>query len=174
MDWVRRVNEEVLYTTLDVTRVGSADIDWLKAQAAGNSRRRIRLCSHPGPEDALHEMLIVHGAGGYVAPHRHPGKSESFHMIEGAIDVVIFDMDGAVREVVPLGAPGSGRFLYYRLSKPWFHTVIPRSEVAVFHEVTNGPFRREDMVLAPWAPAEDAADGAKAAFLAQVESRLAG
>jgi hypothetical protein len=59
-----------------------------------------------------------------------------------------------VREVVPIGEPHSGRTFYYRLAAPWYHTLLVSSEFLVFHEVTNGPFRREETVLAPWAPAE--------------------
>ena len=45
--------------------------------------------------------------------------------------------------IVPLGQPGSGRPFYYRMSKPFFHTLIIRSELLIVHEITNGPFRPE-------------------------------
>ena len=31
-------------------------------------------------------MLIVHPAGAYVRPHKHEGKSESTHVVEGDVD----------------------------------------------------------------------------------------
>ena len=146
------VNEEILYTKDPVTKVEKADIDFLKVRATKNRRRRIRLCAHPNVSDSLHEMLIVHHAGNYVPPHRHPGKSESFHMIEGALKIVLFYPDGLISDIISLNASGMKDFFYYRLSESLFHTVIPVSEVVVFHETTNGPFRREEMLIPEWAP----------------------
>ena len=148
-------NPEVLYTSEALTRLGQADVDDLKSRAAGNPRRRIRLCTHPDVGNELHEMIIVHARGAYVRPHLHREKSESFHLIEGSLQVVFLEPDGAVRDVLNMGPVGSGETFYHRLADPWFHTVIPTSEMVVFHETTNGPFRREDTVFAPWAPLED-------------------
>ncbi len=148
-------SDEVLYTTEPVTAVNHADIQRLIGLAAKNPRQRIRLCAHPDTEDRLHEMLIVHAKGTYVRPHKHPGKSESFHMIGGQLQVVLFEDDGRVKDVISMDEVRSGDTFYYRLSEGWFHTVIPTSTVVVFHETTNGPFKREETLFAPWAPEED-------------------
>ena len=169
---MREVGEEVFYADGPITRVGRSDIAALKARAATNRRRRARVCTHPDTADGLHEMLIVHSRGAYVPPHRHVGKSESFHMIEGELDVVIFENDGAVKEIISLAAPSANRAddkpFYYRLSESYFHTVVPRSDVVVFHETTNGPFRREDTDFAAWAPAENDAPEEQSAYIARL------
>ncbi len=77
----------------------------------------------------------------YIRPHKHPGKSEAFHIVEGEVDIVVFKDDGEIDQVVPLGRPGGGRSFYYRMSKPFFHTLIIRSDLLIVHEITNGPFR---------------------------------
>lgn len=151
----RVVNEEVLYADDAIVRVARPDIILLKEGAERNRRKRIRLCAHRDMEDSLHEMLIVHTRDTYVRPHKHLGKCESFHVIEGVADVVVFEDDGAIADVIPLGDYASGRAFYYRLTRPWFHTVLIRSDVLVFHETTNGPFRRADTVFAGWAPEEN-------------------
>lgn len=147
-------NEEVLYTTKAVTSVAGTDVEFLKTMAIKNSRGRIRLCAHPNIQDALHEMIIVLSQGFYVRPHKHMGKSESFHIIEGSLKVIIFDEDGSIQSVFKMGHTGSGETLFCRMSDNTYHTVVPQSQVVVFHEVTNGPFRREDTLYAPWAPDE--------------------
>jgi cupin fold WbuC family metalloprotein len=147
-------NDEVLYTQEAVTKVTAEDISLLKEKARHNARRRIRLCAHPSVEDLLHEMIIVHSAGNYVRPHRHLAKSESFHLIEGELVIALFDDLGAVKEWIPMGSGERRGILYYRLSKPLYHTVIPQSEEVVFHETTNGPFDRKETEFAPWAPTE--------------------
>jgi cupin fold WbuC family metalloprotein len=97
--------------------------------------------------------------GVYVRPHKHVGKTESMHVVQGLAEVVFFDEGGTVREVVPVGDPQSGRAFYYRLASPWYHTLSVSTDFFVFHEVTNGPFRREDTLFAPWSPDEADANG---------------
>lgn len=149
------INEEVYYTTDNITKVDAKDIQKLKLQASQNLRKRVRFCCHGDKENILHEMLIVHAKGAYVPPHKHNGKIESFHIIEGELDVVILDDKGDIYDIIEMGQYGSNREFYYRLSEERFHTVLPRSEYVVFHETTNGPFDRKDTIFAPWAPEEN-------------------
>ena len=151
---LRKLNDEVLVAEGPLVRVSGPDIAALKQQALANPRQRIRICTHPDTGDRLHEMLIVHTRGTYVRPHKHLNKSESVHIIEGEVDVVFLDEAGEVSDVVRLGDYRSGREFYYRMSSPLYHTLLIASEFLVFHEVTNGPFRREETVFAPWAPEE--------------------
>ena len=165
-------NEEVLYAVDPIVRVNRQDISELIRKASGNARNRIRICSHRTAQDRLHEMLIVHTRETYVRPHKHLGKSESFHVIEGEVDVVIFDEEGAVADAIRMGSYESGKTFYYRIADPLYHTLLIRSDVIVFHEATNGPFRPEDMIFAPWEP--DANDvAAQKEFLKRVERDVA-
>ena len=84
----------------------------------------------------------------------HLNKIESVHVIEGLVDVVLFDEEGTVTEIIRMGDLSSGRKFYYRMAAPSYHTLFIVSELLVFHEITNGPFRRPDTVFAPWAPDE--------------------
>ena len=88
---LRAQNPEVYYSDDAIVTADDATIAELKRIAAGNPRLRSRLCTHPDPSSGLHEMLIVHHREAYVRPHRHFGKPESFHVIEGTAQVVIFE-----------------------------------------------------------------------------------
>lgn len=147
-----KFNEEVLYAADPVVRIDREDIAELIQRADRNPRARIRICSHRSVEDRMHEMFIVHARDTYVPPHKHLAKSESFHVIEGLVDVVLFDEAGKLKDVISMGDYGSGRKFYYRLSDPCYHTLLIESDHLVFHETTNGPFDRADTVFAPWAP----------------------
>lgn len=149
-----KLNDEVLLADEPIVRLSGLDIASLKQQALANPRRRIRVCKHPDTNDRLHEMLIVHTHGTYVRPHKHLNKSESVHIIEGEVEVVFLDESGAVTDVVRLGDFQSGREFYCRANWPLYHTLLVTSEFLVFHEITTGPFRREETVFAPWAPEE--------------------
>lgn len=167
----RAESAEVLYPVDEIVIVDQGAVDRLKAKAHQNPRRRIRLCAHRSVDDVLHEMLIVHTRDTYVRPHKHLAKSESFHVIEGHVDVVLFTDGGAVRDVIRMAPFASGLPFFYRIDTPVFHTLLIRSDVLVFHETTSGPFRRSDTVFAQWAP-EDSDLEATARFLADLELRM--
>lgn len=152
MDGFREESPEVLYTKGDVAVLSPQDAEILKSKASGNELKRMRICTHANHLDPLHEMLICLGRGSFIQPHRHIGKSESFHVVEGLLSVVLFTNDGEISQVITLGEYAAGHQFYYRLSSPFFHTVVIHSETAVFHEVTNGPFRTEDTQYPTWAP----------------------
>jgi cupin fold WbuC family metalloprotein len=163
---------EVLYSLDRIVTVDATAIDALKGDASKNPRKRIRLCTHRSVDDRVHEMIIVHTKDTYVRPHRHNGKSESFHVIEGLADVVFFDDRGEITQVIRMGPFSSGRTFYYRIADPLYHTLLIRSDVLVFHEATTGPFRREETSFAPWAPEESDAE-AVATFMKSVNERAA-
>ena len=90
-------------------------------------------------------MIIVFHRGAVIRPHRHRGKTESYHIIFGELDIVRFDDEGLPTRIVSMGKLASGKTLVYRQNRPIWHSVIIRSEYAAIHEVTNGtlPRRRE-------------------------------
>lgn len=167
---IRTVSPEVYQAEGPVVWASRANVEFLKQRAAESARGRARLCAHPGPDDRTQEMLIALTRDNYIHPHIHPGKVESFHLVEGRMTVVLFNEDGSVLEVVPMGDVASGRPFYYRMTVPLYHTQIPETDFVVFQEVTQGPFTR-DVVLAPWAPAEGP-DGKLRAYIEDLLARV--
>ncbi len=158
---------EVVHAESNCVQLNKDYVSFLKDCSLKNARGRMRLCAHQSVEDLLHEMIIVHERQAYVRPHRHLGKSESVHIIEGEVDVVLFDEKGDLIRVVEMGEFASDKTFYYRSSGHEFHTLIIRSDVLVFHEVTNGPFCREDTEFAQWSPTEEDPEGQRL-FLEQL------
>lgn len=138
----------------DIAKLGQRDIQLLKSLLKDAPQGRVRINLHPSSEDLLHEMFIAIRRGTYIRAHKHPGKSEAFHVIEGSVRVVIFDDEGHLREVVSLEAASRLNPFYYRLSKPYFHTLLVDSDILVMHEITNGPFRDDEIIMAPFSPPE--------------------
>lgn len=166
-----KINDEVFYSSRGIVKVRKAEINQLKQFAREASRKRSRLCAHQHTDEPLHEMLIVQEKGIYVRPHKHLGKIESFHVIEGEVNIVIFDDEGIILDVIEMGDYASGNIFYYRLSASLFHTVLVKSNIVVFHETTNGPFRREDTIFTEWSP-EDKDAGATQQFLEKLKHKL--
>ena len=151
MDY-RKVNDEVLYPNERFVHLNAIDLAFLKTEAFKNPRKRIRLCTHQSVDDKIHEMFIVHTKDAYVRPHKHINKSESFYLIEGEVDVIFFDDHGDISKKVEMGSPFSGKFFYYRISDPFFHTFCIKTDLICFYEVTEGPFNRFDTIFPTWAP----------------------
>lgn len=113
---------------------------------------------HLREEDSVQEMVVGLCHDSYIRPHRHIGKSESYHIIEGELSVILFDESGRVTKRIQMSADSTDKNLIYRLSNEIWHTVIPSTEYVVFHEVTNGPFIPSDTQYAEWAPHESETD----------------
>lgn len=145
---------EVFHIDQDVAVVGEEWLARLKGAAASSPLRRARLCLHRSSDDLVQEMVIALCRDVLFRPHRHAAKSESFHIIEGELDVLIFDDEGRTVRAVPMGPPGSGRMFCYRLCVPAWHAVLPQTPQVIFHETTTGPFRAQESEFAPWAPTE--------------------
>ena len=149
------VNEEVFYTKELITKVTAGDISLLKQFASNNSRKRVRLCTHHNVNESTHEMMIIHAKGNYIPPHKHILKSESFHLVEGVLDVVLFDDLGKITEIIDMSINENEKVFYYRIPANCYHTLLISSEWLVYHETTSGPFDREQMEFAKWAPSEN-------------------
>ena len=151
---LEKINGEVFMAVDRIVRLGPEHVSFLKVQAAGSLRGRARICAHRHSGDSLHEMLIAVAADSYIRPHKHPNKIESFHIIDGSVDVVVLDDRGAIVELVELGDASSGKAFFYRMADGLYHTLLIHSAFLVMHEVTNGPFVADETVLAPFAPPE--------------------
>lgn len=166
------LSPEVLVAEQPISSIDGDAIAMLTAALARSPRGRVRINLHPNGEDSLHEMIIAIDARSYIRPHKHPGKSEAFHLISGTVDIVVFDDHGEITRIVPLSTERAGAAFYYRMSKPFFHTLIIRSEMLVVHEITNGPFVRGASEVADFAPDESDVD-ASARYCADLRARVA-
>ena len=144
----------------------------LTRQAGRSERRRAHLNIHDSPDAPVQRFFIAMEPGTYIRPHRHPqpNKWEFFLLLEGEIDVLIFDDAGKVQRRTVL-SPTHTRMV--ELPAGTWHTYVCRQPGTVVLEIKEGPFiptPEED--FAPWAPAENtpaAADYLTKLRLAQVE-----
>lgn len=151
----RQISPEIVYADEGLVVADPAIVAALRDLAEQAPRRRARLCAHPSSDAAQHEMLIVMAGDGYVRPHRHWGKTETFTVLEGEVDALVFDEAGQVTGVAPMGAYGSGRAFFYRMPEGVFHSLAFRTPWLVFLETTIGPFDPSRSEGAAWAPGED-------------------
>lgn len=145
---------EVFTHSDPIVEVGPRWVEHLKAQAASSPLRRARLCMHRDHAEAIQEMVIALCQDALFRPHRHHAKSESFHVIEGEFYILVFDANGKVVRGVRLAPPGSGHSFAYRMCAPTWHAIVPITPFVVFHETTQGPFKKDEAQFPSWAPAD--------------------
>ena len=146
--------KEVFHNRDDIGLVDEGWLAFLKDRAARSPLRRSRLCLHRLHDDLVQQMIIVMCKDVLFRPHRHRAKTESFHMIEGLLDLIFFDDKGTPEIVIRMGPIDSGAVFCHRLGVSQFHAVLPRSDFVVMHEITTGPWVQNDSEFAPWAPTE--------------------
>jgi len=164
-----RDNNQIFHAADKIVSFNKEVVGFLKGQAIKNIKGRSRVCMHNKPEDILHEMIIAITSDSYIRPHRHINKIESFHLIEGEADIVIFSNNGEIQEVISFGESGN---FYYRLNTSKYHTLIIYSPVLVIHEITNGPFDPSVSDFAEFSP-EEGSEGV-GAYVDELRVRVKG
>ena len=141
--------------------------------AAQSPRRRMNFNFHDSPSDNPSRLLNVLLAGTYIRPHRHqsPPKAETFLVLEGAADVIVFDDLGAIQASYRLGGDsGEGRIWGIDIPPGIWHTIVARSDRVICFEVKPGPYDpATDKQFADWAPAET--DPAAGSYLESLLAR---
>lgn len=148
----------------EVKLISGALFETVAALASSSPRLRMNHNFHSSPADNPHRFLNVLLRGTYIRPHRHlaPPKSESFLVLEGIADVILFDDHGAITARYRLGAESpEGHLWGVDLPPGVWHTVVPRTTRVVCFEVKPGPWiPATDKEFASWAPAENDPDAA--------------
>lgn len=152
MNNLTKLSPEIFLANQPIANIGCDEIEFLKREVVNSPKGRVRINMHQNRDDLLHEMFIAIKSGSYIRPHRHRNKSESFHVVFGIVDVVIFDEIGNITNIIKLAANDPSRPFYYRLSDALYHTLLIYSDILVVHEITNGPFKEVDADYATFSP----------------------
>ena len=150
------------FNNKNILSIGNKEIQYLKKKSILSPKNRYRICLHNNTNHLTQEMVICINGFSYIRRHKHPKNiSESYHLIEGALDVYILDNSGKIINKVKLRSKNKNfrknDSYMYRLSGPLFHFTVPTSRWTVYHEVTTGPFtKRKTVEYAKFSPDENA------------------
>jgi cupin fold WbuC family metalloprotein len=143
----------------EVQLISQAIFDRVAQAAAVSPRRRMNHNFHSGAADNPHRFLNILLRGTYIRPHRHsnPPKAETFLVLEGVAEVILFDDAGAVTGRFRLGADtAEGHLWGVDIPAGTWHTILPVTARAVCFEVKAGPWDpASDKEFAEWAPSEN-------------------
>ena len=143
MSTVIRNNHDTIY-------IDKKKLDELKILAQKDPNKRARICLHKNDEEMVQEMIIAFCKDSYIRPHRHIDKSESYHIIEGRIEIIFFNDNGIEIDKVVLSDKIDEHPFLFRISNSAWHTVVPKSDFVIIHEVTKGPFNKNSSEFADW------------------------
>lgn len=148
----------------EVKLISSSLFDEVAQLAEKSPRLRMNHNFHSSPSDNPHRFLNVLLRDTYIRPHRHlaPPKSESFLILEGVAEAILFDDGGSITARYELGAESpEGRLWGIDIAPGVWHTVVARTARVVCFEVKPGPWvASNDKEFAGWAPAENDPDAA--------------
>ena len=151
------MNKYIIQNKIDLVFFDKNIIKKIKHMASKNEKKRARICIHKSLRSKTNEMIIALNKKSFIAPHIHPdGKSESYFVIEGKMNVYVFNKSGQVKRVIKMGTYNSKDMFYYRMSKGFYHMPIAISKWCIYHEVYSGPFiKKKDVTYPKWSPGED-------------------
>jgi len=144
-------------------------LDRLSAEAKLSPRLRKNYNFHSSDQDICHRLLNAMEPDSYIQPHRHlyTSKDETLVVIRGRIGIIIFDVDGNIKENVLLEPTGG--IMMVNIPHKIFHTCVSLEAGTVFFEAKAGPFiPLAPEERAPWAPPEN--DEFVTAYLASLKT----
>lgn len=149
---LKQLSNEVYYPSEDISYLTPEIVDFLKSKASENQRKRCRICTHHSPDDAMHEMFIMHMRGNYIPAHCHMQSDESLTVLQGEGAMLYFNEKGDVTDIFYLGREHKGAAEYVRTPKKKFHSLFVESDFFLFKETILGPFSSDNMYEPEWTP----------------------
>ena len=137
----------------------SSVLQRLMTEARRSARGRCHLLLHNAPTDPLQEMLVAARSSTYIRPHQHQQRVESLLVLRGQLVLVLFNEYGRIASQTTLSPVDSGGTFFARIEARTWHTLVVRTDEAVFLESKPGPFRPEETVVAQWSPEDGDSDG---------------
>lgn len=117
-----------------------SDFESLYDEAANSLRKRAHLLLHSDHQDKVQRLYIGMIKNSFVEPHYHIRQHqwEMFHVVEGKIEVKLYNMDG---QVISQFFAGPGEDVTFVEFEPLdIHSVKCVSERALLLEIKEGPF----------------------------------
>lgn len=138
-----------------VVTVDEEQIERGIAASRGSRRRRIILPLHRRQEAPVQRMVNFLQPDTYIRPHLHPREdaTESITMMQGRICFLVFDEEGSIEQMIPLGGEGEPRVI--DLEPRVWHSFLVMEDDTVIFESKMGPYDTErDKTFAAWSPEE--------------------
>ena len=140
-----------------IKTITNDDLHMLAAKAAHAPRLRAHLNVHESLDAPVQRLFIATEPGTYMRPHRHPEahKWEFFTVLQGRLDLLIFDDAGRVAQRIVM-SPGATPAV--EIPPNTWHAYVCMQSGTIGLEVKEGAYiPTPEHDFAPWSPAENTA-----------------
>lgn len=140
-----------------IKTITAENLNTLTSKAAQAARLRANQNVHEGLDAPVQRLFIATEPATYMRPHRHAEahKWEFFVVLEGQIDLLIFDAAGRLIQRTPMSRTATRAV---EIPPNTWHSYVCMQSGTVALEVKQGaylPTAEHD--FAPWSPAENTA-----------------
>ena len=146
-----------LYNNFNV--IDNKFIHAIKKRVILNKLNKFKVCLHKNKNYPVQEMINFNYGFNYYRPHKHLlNINESYHLIEGSMEIYILDDNCKVKKKIKLSAKRKNTYnssIIFKINKPLYHFVVPVSKWLIYHEVTTGPWSKKFIKYADFSPSKD-------------------
>tara|TARA_B100000989_G_C19530396_1_gene469365 strand:- start:1226 stop:1759 length:534 start_codon:yes stop_codon:yes gene_type:complete len=163
--WIKVSKREYYPKNHNITQLNNKDLNLLKKNISKNNATGSRICIHTSIKDKIQQMILFHPKGSYIRPHKSASNEESYMILNGEMDVILFDNIGKIKRKIELGDLKSKKIFFFRMKKSLFRTMIIKKDT-IFLEVKKGPFvKNKSTIYADWSPKKNDRKKLKTFFL---------
>jgi len=140
-----------------IKTITAEHLNTLTSKAAQAARLRAHLNVHENLDSAVQRLFIATEPATYMRPHRHveAHKWEFFVVLDGQIDLLIFDAAGHVMQRTPMSRTATRAV---EIPPNTWHAYVCMQPGTVALEVKEGAYLpTPEHDFAPWSPAENTA-----------------
>jgi cupin fold WbuC family metalloprotein len=140
-----------------IKTITADNLNTLTGKAAQAARLRAHQNVHESLDSPVQRLFIATEPATYMRPHRHPEahKWELFVVLEGQIDLLVFNEAGDVTQRTPMSRTATRAV---EIPPNTWHAYVCMQSGTVALEVKQGAYiPTPEHDFAPWAPAENTA-----------------
>lgn len=117
------------------------NLSFIKKKIEMKNVGMVRYCLHKSEKDLIQESIIATKGFRYFRTHKHPkNKCETYHIMEGKIIICLIDDSRKILKRKIISSKTDTKI--FHIDPNIFHLIVPISKIAIWHEVSVGPFEK--------------------------------
>ena len=139
-------NDRVFYANKNPFSITRQQLSLIKELAFFRGVDICRICLHINNKSDIHEMLMMHTQPSSTGPLKQDKTSISYHIIEGELEIKLYDNNGNEVKNYNLNSHSSSTISSHslRLNANQYRSIHSKSNYTLFLETASGPFKDSD------------------------------
>jgi cupin fold WbuC family metalloprotein len=107
-------------------------------------KKTFRICLHNNNKQKIHCMIVVMGKKDKTKIHKHVTKTEYYYIHHGKMNLFVKDGQKNKYQKNLINCKTS---IFCKINNQTYHQVVPKSDIVVFSEIRDGPFKQNDSII---------------------------